>query len=89
MRNKEKEMFTKIRGRTLMVQFECGRCGRKHIEPYEKQLKETEGNLQCYSPPKGWKDDELYTPMLCDKCTEVYVAFMNILKGADNEQRAD
>ena len=74
-------MITKTRGRTLMVQFECGRCGKKHIEPYEKQLASTEGNLQCYHPPEGWKDDELYTPMLCDKCAKEYKEFMAMLKG--------
>lgn len=80
-------MITKTRGRTLMVQFKCGRCGRTHIEPYEKQLKDTEGNLQCYNPPKGWKDDELYTPMLCAECNEAYIAFMKILHGADQSDK--
>lgn len=78
-------MITNARGRTLMVQFKCGRCGRTHLEPYEKQLETTKGNLQCYRPPKGWKEDELYTPMLCDECTSAYTAFMNILKGQNNQ----
>jgi hypothetical protein len=69
-------MITEIRGRRLLVEFTCGRCGRTHTESYEKQYKKTEGNLQCYSPPKGWKDDELYTPMLCTKCNEEYTEFM-------------
>lgn len=77
-------MITKTRGRTLMVQFECGRCGRKHIEPYEEQLTVTEGNLQCYRPPKGWKDDELYTPMFCDKCTIEFEKFKAFLKGDED-----
>jgi hypothetical protein len=82
-------MISKVRCRTLMVMFECGRCGKRHIEPYEKQLKDTEGNLQCYKPPEGWQDDSLYTPMFCDKCAREYREFLQMLKGADNEQSAD
>lgn len=76
-------MITETRGRTLMVQFKCGRCGRTHIEPYAKQLEATEGNLQCYKPPKGWKDDELYTPMFCNKCADEYKEFVQMLNGKE------
>ncbi len=69
-------MITETRGRRLLVEFTCGRCGKTHTEPYEYQLKDTEGNLQCYKPPKGWKDDELYTPMFCSKCADEYREFL-------------
>lgn len=65
---------------TLMVQFKCSRCGKTHIEPAELQVKRTEGNIQCYSPPETWTNESLGCPMLCDECTAKYKAF---LSGAD------
>lgn len=59
-----------MRGKTVMIQFECGRCGKKHIEPFERQLESTEGNLQCYKPPEGWLDDSFFLPILCDVCAK-------------------
>ena len=59
-----------VSGRTVMIQFECGRCGKKHIEPFEKQLDKTEGNLHCYKPPEGWLDNSHYIPILCDICAK-------------------
>ena len=66
-----------LNGRRLMIEFTCGRCGKKHIEPFALQYNKTEGNLQSYSPPKGWKDDSLYCPMLCAECNKQYEAFLN------------
>ena len=66
-----------LRGRRLMIEFTCGRCGKKHIEPFALQHKSTEGNLQCYKPPEGWQDDSLYCPMLCAECSKQYKAFLN------------
>ena len=66
-----------MRGRTIMIMFECGRCGKTHIEPYEKQVKSTEGNLQSYRPPEGWRNDELSTPMLCPECHKAFLEFMS------------
>lgn len=82
------KMIYNGRNRRLLVEFTCGRCGRTHTEPYEKQLQSTEGNLQRYKPPEDWKDDELYIPMLCSECTKELVNFM---KGANdgNDHRTD
>ena len=64
-------------GRTLMVQFECGRCGALAVEPYETQAKLTEGNLHLFKPPNGWRNNELRIPMLCPTCATAFEAFMN------------
>ena len=53
-------------GRTVMVQFECGRCGKKHLEPF--------GN---YLAPEGWRENEKNTPLLCPECHKAYNEFMN------------
>lgn len=53
-------------GRTIMVQFQCGRCGKKHIEPFES-----------YKPPEGWRESETSTPLLCPKCHKAFNEFMN------------
>jgi hypothetical protein len=66
------------RGRTLLVQFTCGRCGKTHVEPYEKQANSAEGNLQCFRPPKGWKNDSLHLPILCDDCNKAFGEFMKV-----------
>lgn len=69
-------MHHEIRGRTLMVQFKCGRCGKTALEEFSKQADRTEGNLQCFKPPEGWQDDGLYTPLLCPECAEQYRKFI-------------
>jgi hypothetical protein len=32
--------------------------------------------LQCFKPPKGWKDDSLSLPILCDDCNKAFEEFM-------------
>lgn len=64
------------RGRKVLVQFTCGRCGKTHIEPYAKQAENAEGNLQCFRPPEGWQNDGLYTPLLCDECAREFAEFL-------------
>ena len=63
-------------GRTLMVEFKCMRCGYTHIEPYSEQVKSTEGNLQSYQPPEGWRNDSVGFPMLCPTCNKLLADFM-------------
>lgn len=70
-------------GRRMLMEFTCGRCGKTHIEPYANQADSAEGNIQCFHPPKGWLDDGLRIPMLCDECAE---AFRKFLKNADGEK---
>lgn len=65
-----------LRGRTLFIEFKCGRCGTTYFEPYEKQAANTEGNLQCFKPPEGWQDDGLYNPLLCPECAEQFHRFL-------------
>jgi hypothetical protein len=65
-----------MRGRTVLISFTCGRCGKTHVEPYSKQAKSAEGNLQEFKPPEGWQDDTLYLPLLCDTCKKEFDEFM-------------
>ena len=64
------------RGRKVLIEFTCGRCGKTHTEPYSKQAESTEGNLQCFKPPSDWLDDGTYNPMLCGECNKAYKEFM-------------
>lgn len=68
-----------IRGRTLYVEFKCKRCGKVHLEPYDKQYNATTStdieHLDFFNPPKGWKN-EFGFPLICDECNEQYKAFM-------------
>lgn len=65
-----------VRGRRLLVEFRCGRCGRTHVEPYSVQAESTEGNLQSFKPPSGWRNDSFDTPMLCETCHKLFREFM-------------
>lgn len=66
-----------LRGRRLLIEFRCGRCGKTHIEPYSVQAAHAEGNLQCFQPPEGWLNDGLHNPMLCESCHRQFKAFMS------------
>ena len=44
-------------GRTVLIQFECGRCGKKHTEPFES-----------FKVPDGWREHERNMPLLCPEC---------------------
>ena len=65
-----------LRGRRVLIEFTCGRCGKTRTEPYSKQADSAEGNLHCFKPPTGWLDDGLYKPMLCEDCHRAYKEFM-------------
>ena len=71
-------MITNYRrgGREVLMSFTCGRCGKIHTEPYDKQLKTSEGNIQHFKVPEGWLDDTLNNPILCDDCHKEYRRFM-------------
>ena len=69
-------MAFECRGRRMLVEFACGRCGKVHIEPYATQHNDAEGNLQCYKPPAGWLNAGLYNPMLCADCNAEYKSFL-------------
>ena len=56
--------------------FTCGRCGKTHIEPYKNQVHEAEGNLQCFRPPEGWRNDTISLPLMCDVCSKAFDDFM-------------
>ena len=63
------------KGRRVLIEFTCGRCGKTHIEPYSQQAKSAEGNIQCFHPPKGWLDI-FNLPTLCDECAEALMIFL-------------
>ena len=70
----------KTGGREILMSFTCGRCGKKHIEPYEKQNKQAEGNIQCFLVPEGWLDDGIHNPMMCKECHDDYKRFLENIK---------
>ena len=64
-------------GREILIGFTCGRCGKRHIEPYAEQVKTAEGNIQGFAVPDGWLDESENTPMLCDECYKAFKLFLN------------
>lgn len=58
-------------GRTVLIQFECGRCGKKQLEPFGS-----------YVAPEGWRESEKTTPLLCPECHKAYKEFM---KGGEQD----
>lgn len=76
------------RGRTLMVAFHCGRCGKTRLHP----LKEVDQNDPRYrwvlhntKLPIDWTEGPGGTfPVLCDTCSEKLRNFLNPEKVEDN-----
>lgn len=66
-----------IRGKRLMVEYTCGRCGRTHLEPASNQASAALETLANYKPPKGWSEQSINVPMLCDKCAIELERFLN------------
>ena len=58
-------------GRTLMVQFKCGRCGKTQLEPFGS-----------YLAPPGWRENERKMPLLCPEC---HAAFKKFMKGGGED----
>lgn len=66
-----------LRGRTVLIEFRCGRCGAAITEPYAEQQEQAEGSLQHFKPPKGWLDDKVGIPyMMCPDCAKKFVSFI-------------
>lgn len=74
------------KGRTLMVEFRCQRCGVYKTEPLEEVCKRSPDSydyLRNLSVPKDWSDN-FYGWMLCPECTKKLLEFMKMKDGADN-----
>ena len=65
-----------MKSRVLMVHFICGRCGKVHMEPMDKQRMERGNDIYLYAVPDGWKREEISTPLLCDECNEKLQKFL-------------
>ena len=57
-------------GRTVLIQFECGRCGKKQLKPFGS-----------YLAPEGWREAERSTPLLCPDCHKDFNEFMKVGEG--------
>lgn len=65
------------RGRRLLVEFTCGRCGAKAFEPYAGSPHYNEvNNMRSVPVPKGWRDASGSMPLLCEQCHAELDAFM-------------
>ena len=67
------------KGRRLLVEFKCQRCGKIHLQPL-KEAAHYSGDhyeyLHNLRVPKGW-DDHIYTGyLICDTCLEKFKSFM-------------
>lgn len=74
-------MFDKFqdRGRTLKIEFECGRCHCTHIEDLETVCKRSGDHnerITWLNLPKGWSDRQGWLPLLCDKCNDDLNSFL-------------
>lgn len=70
-------------GRTIMIRYQCRRCGCEHIETLGTALSREDwnyfGDITRFSP-KGWHEiekDTIATSLLCEKCWKEYLAFLN------------
>lgn len=59
--------LNEMSGMTLMLQFQCGRCGKKHIEPFKS-----------YIVPEGWRECDRNMPLLCPECHKALNEFMKV-----------
>ena len=70
------------KGRCLMIEFECGRCGAKKLAPYKVHQDvfvarfNIKGNMRAAKVPSGWRDADSNMPMLCDRCAAALAEFM-------------
>lgn len=69
-------MIYEMSGRTLMVQFKCGRCGKTQLEEASLQGRLDGGNILNYTPPAGWLNSGMHHPLFCPKCAEEFRNFL-------------
>lgn len=64
-------------GRTLMIEFKCGRCGTTKTEKLE-EVYDRSGDVQSYLSslrvPNDWKDCSPF-PILCPECAKALDQF--------------
>lgn len=74
------------KGRRLLVEFTCGRCGKVDYRPYmgNPACNETI-NTNNVEVPKGWSEASGYVPLLCDCCSRDFRMFMGIPETAVEE----
>ena len=65
-------------GITLMVEFECQRCGASDVSHLEPHVPNDEGSryLHNLKAPEGWTN-HWYGRLLCPDCTQKLIAFLN------------
>lgn len=72
-------MIYTMSGRTLMIEFKCGRCGKTHLEEASIQNKFA-GSWSTpvleYEPPVDWLDKGTHNPLLCPECAKQYKTFL-------------
>lgn len=76
----------KVRGRRLIIEFTCGRCGAVEHLPYTNNPACNDRANMCNVPvPHRWKEADGYMPLLCPKCVSAYNAFMGIKEEVNEE----
>lgn len=64
-------------GRSLLVEFTCGRCGMTQLIPFiENPAAGAYANLTSHDVPEGWLPAGTYTPLLCPNCVRAFERFM-------------
>ena len=72
------ETEIKIKGRRLLVEFTCGRCGATALVPYEHSDNfSVRSNVQTNHLPQGWRTELPGLPLLCSDCKKALQEFMN------------
>ena len=67
------------KGRRLLVEFTCGRCGKVDYMPYcGNPAYNVYINMCDVKVPNGWSDSSGYMPLLCDNCSRDYRQFMGL-----------
>lgn len=66
------------RGRRLLIEFTCGRCGATECKPFEEKIATGfKTQLRAQNVPTGWREDTGDLPLLCPKCKAALNTFMN------------
>ena len=71
------------KGRTLIVEFKCQRCGAIELEPLEEVVKNSHEHYDCLHnlrTPKDWSDN-FYGRLLCPECTQKLKEFFEMKDG--------